>query len=106
MLSAQVSGSQVLIHLGTTLGQESEPGAGLEVGLVPAGEVLLAAPAGAVLAAPGTPVSVAVTGQIVVEMAMVWVTTVLDSAGQLVTVGAQLVMVTSVVVKTVEVLKL
>jgi hypothetical protein len=42
----------------------------------------------------------------VVEMAMVWVTTVLDSAGQLVTVGAQLVMVISVVVKTVEVLKL
>lgn len=76
MLSVQVSGSQVLIHLGTTLGQESEPGAGLEVGLVPAGEVLLAAPAGAVLAgavlaAPGTPVSVAVTGQMVVETAMV-----------------------------------
>jgi hypothetical protein len=87
----QVSGSQVLIHLGTTLGQESELGAGLEVGLVPAGEVLLAAPAGAVLAgavlagavlagavlagavlaAPGTPVSVAVTGQMVVETAMV-----------------------------------
>lgn len=73
MLSVQVSGSQVLIHLGTTLGQESEPGAGLEVGLVPAGEVLLAEPAGAgpVLEAPGTPVSVAVTGQMVVETAMV-----------------------------------
>lgn len=43
-------------------------------------------------------VSVAVTGQTVVEMAIVDVTTVVDSAGQLVTVGAQLVIVTSLVV--------
>lgn len=42
----------------------------------------------------------------VVETAIVWVTTVLELAGQLVTVGAQLVMVTSVVVYTVEVVKL
>lgn len=50
-------------------------------------------------------VSVAVTGQIVVEIAIVLVMTVVEWAGQLVTVGAQLVMVTSVVVKTVEVTK-
>lgn len=43
-------------------------------------------------------VSVAVTGQMVVETAMVEVTVIVDSAGQLVTVGAQLVMVTSLVV--------
>lgn len=45
----------------------------------------------------------AVTGHTVVEMAMVLVTTVVDRAGQFVTVGAQDVMVISVVVKTVDV---
>lgn len=141
MLSVQVLGIQVLIHLGTTLGQE--PGAGLELGLglefdkdevvgefpagdEPAGETaeeiadetadeiavetaVETATAGLVSVAETTvlwPVSVAVTGQIVVETAIVWVTTVLELAGQLVTVGAQLVMVTSVVVYTVEVVKL
>jgi hypothetical protein len=38
-----------------------------------------------------------VTGQVVVEMAMVDVTTVVEWAGQLVTVGAHEVIVTSVV---------
>lgn len=47
--------------------------------------------------------SVSVTGQMVVETGMVDVTTTVDLAGQLVTVGAQLVMVTSLVVYTVEV---
>lgn len=47
--------------------------------------------------------SVAVTGQTVLEMAMVRVITVAELAGQSVTVGAQLVMVISVVVNTVEV---
>jgi hypothetical protein len=46
---------------------------------------------------------VSVTGQTVVEIAIVDVTTVVESAGQLVTVAAQLVMVTSLVVYTVEV---
>jgi hypothetical protein len=45
------------------------------------------------------------TGQTVVEIAMVEVTTIVECAGQLVTVGAQLVMVISVVVKTVDVVK-
>lgn len=48
---------------------------------------------------------VLVTGQTVVEMAMVEVITVVECAGQLLTVGAQLVTVTSVVVKIVEVTK-
>jgi len=43
-------------------------------------------------------VSVSVTGQIVVEIAMVEVITVVEWAGQLMTVGAQLVIVISVVV--------
>jgi hypothetical protein len=43
------------------------------------------------------------TGQTVVEIAIVEVTTIVECAGQLVTVGAQLVMVISVVVKTVDV---
>lgn len=43
-------------------------------------------------------VSDSVTGQTVVVTGMVEVTTVVDSAGQLVTVGAHLVMVTSEVV--------
>jgi hypothetical protein len=47
------------------------------------------------LAAAGV---VLVTGQTVVEIAMVEVTTVVESAGQLVTVGAQLVIVISLVV--------
>lgn len=51
-------------------------------------------------------VSVAVTGHTVVEIAIVEVTTVVESAGQLVTVGAQLVMVTSLVVYTVDVVNL
>jgi hypothetical protein len=46
---------------------------------------------------------VSVTGQTVVEMGMVEVTTVVESAGQLVTLAAQLVMVISLVVYTVEV---
>jgi hypothetical protein len=48
---------------------------------------------------------VSVTGQTVVEIAMVEVTTVVEAslAGQLVTLAAQLVMVTSLVVYTVEV---
>jgi hypothetical protein len=48
-------------------------------------------------------VSVAVTGHTVVETAMVEVMTLIELAGQLVTVGAQLVMVISLVVYTVEV---
>ena len=43
-------------------------------------------------------VSVSVTGQIVVEIAIVEVTTVVESAGQSVTVAAQLVIVISLVV--------
>lgn len=43
------------------------------------------------------------TGHTVVEIAIVEVTTVVDPAGQLVTVGAQLVIVISEVVYTVEV---
>jgi hypothetical protein len=41
------------------------------------------------------------TGQTVVEIGIVEVTTVVDSAGQLTTVGAQLVMVCSIVEYTV-----
>jgi hypothetical protein len=52
------------------------------------------------LAAAGV---VSVTGQTVVETAMVEVTTVVESAGQLVTLAAQLVMVILLVVYTVEV---
>lgn len=58
--------------------------------VVPAGEV--------------SPVEVSVTGQTVVRTGMVEVTTVVESAGQFVTVGAQLVMVTSLVVYIVEVI--
>jgi len=46
----------------------------------------------------GGEVSVPVTGHTVVEIAMVEVTTLVESAGQSVTVAAQLVMVTSLVV--------
>lgn len=49
---------------------------------------------------------VSVTGHTVVEIAMVEVTTEVESAGQLVMVGAQLVIVTSLVVYTVEVVHL
>ena len=46
---------------------------------------------------------ISVTGHTVVEMAMVEVVTIVESAGQLVTSGAQLVMVISLVAYTVEV---
>jgi hypothetical protein len=64
--------------------------------LVLAGKTLLG-PAGrdGELAAAGV---VSVTGHTVVETAMVEVTTVVESAGQLVTLAAQLVMVISLVV--------
>ena len=52
---------------------------------------------------PTAPVVVSVTGQTVVEIGIVEVTTVVESAGQLVTVGAQLVIVTKLVVYTVDV---
>lgn len=55
---------------------------------------------------PGTTadeVSAAVTGQTVVEMATVRVVRTVEWAGQFVTVAAQLVMVDTIVVKTVEV---
>lgn len=50
---------------------------------------------------PGVAVAASETGQTVVETAIVLVTTSIDSAGQSVTVGAQLVIVCSVVVKMV-----
>ena len=62
-------------------------------GAVPSGTELESPMAAAM--AEEDEVSVAVTGQTVVETAMTEVTTVVDSAGQLVTVGAQLVMVIS-----------
>lgn len=70
-------------------------------GTVGAGPVVLDPEGTGTGSVPGLPVSV--TGQTVVEIAMVEVTTVVESAGQLVTVGAQLVMVTSLVAYTVEV---
>lgn len=51
-------------------------------------------------------VSVSVTGHTVVEMGMVDVTTTVDPAGQLVTEAAQLVIVISLVVYTVDVVHL
>jgi ribosomal 50S subunit-recycling heat shock protein len=66
---------------------EEDPAGAVSVGIEPAGVV-------------------SVTGHTVVEMAMVEVTTVVESAGQLVTVGAQLVIVISLVVYTVEVVHL
>lgn len=114
MLSLQVSGIQVLMHLGTTPGQDPPPGVdpGVEPGVVepPGVEVCTGEtevsegeepPVGTAM-----PVSVAVTGQMVVDRAMVLVMTLCELAGQLVTVGAQLVTVTSVVVHTVEVVQL
>jgi len=77
-------------------GTELEPPMGAAMaeleGLVPRAAEL-EAPIGAATAELEIPV--AVTGHTVVETAMTEVTTVVDSAGQLVTVGAQLVMVIS-----------
>jgi hypothetical protein len=78
-----------------TLSRGEEPAGGAEGVPVSAGDEGIEAET--------TGVPVAVTGQMVVEMAMVFVMTVTELAGQLVTVGAQLVMVISVVVKTVDV---
>lgn len=77
-----------------------EPATGDETGELPLG----LAGDDAVGVDPAGPVSV--TGHTVVETAMVEVTTVVESAGQLVTVGAQLVIVISLVVYTVEVVHL
>jgi hypothetical protein len=52
-----------------------------------------------------TVVRVSVTGQIVVDTATVTTVVVTDLAGQFVTVAAQLVMVETTVVKTVDVLR-
>lgn len=77
-----------------------EPATGDETGELPLG----LAGDDAVGVDPAGPVSV--TGHTVVETAMVEVTTVVESAGQLVTVGAQLVIVISLVVYTVDVVHL
>lgn len=73
----------------------------------PAGELTGKMPVGPVPVDRGVePTSagvVSVTGHTVVETAMVEVTTVVESAGQLTTSGAQLVMVTLLVVYTVDV---
>lgn len=69
----------------------------------PTGKTLLGlGPDGAGEELAGTGVT-SVTGQTVVEMAIVEVVTTVESAGQLVTLAAQLVMVISLVVYTVEV---
>ena len=102
-------GSQVLMHCGTVLGQGDVGGADelgpagaagevLDTGLEPEGPAAGVVPEGLPVTAGVDDVSEAVMGQTVVEMAMVEVTTTVECAGQLVTVGAQLVMVTSVVV--------
>jgi hypothetical protein len=119
--------SQVFRHDGTTLGQGRVPtgilaeAAGLEaVPMVTAAvedtsvpgplavTVLLGFSAGLELEMP-LPVAgivmVSVTGQTVVETGIVTMVVVTDLAGQLVTVGAQLVMVETTVVKMVEVLR-
>jgi len=63
-------------------------------------------PADSVSAGPeGEPVSVAVTGHTVVDTAIVSVTTVVESAGQWVTVSGQSVTVRVVVLKMVEVVR-
>jgi hypothetical protein len=80
-----VTHSQVFKQRGKVSGQ---CGCGTE-----AGEVLDAV----------APVSVSVTGQTVVDTAVVAVTTTVESAGQFVTVGAQEVFVITVVDQTVEV---
>lgn len=90
--AGEVAG-KLLLGLGPTdvdLGDEAAGGALADVasaGVVTAGEVSF-------------------TGQTVVEIAMVEVTTEVESAGQLVMVGAQLVIVTSLVVYTVEIVHL
>lgn len=77
-----------------------EPATGEETGELPLG------PAGPVSVGVEPAGVVSVTGHTVVETAMVEVTTVVESAGQLVIVGAQLVIVISLVVYTVEVVHL
>lgn len=77
----------VLPELPLPVGTEPVGTAGAEVGELPGTTPPV-----------GEGVSPSVTGQTVVEMAMVEVTTDTELAGQLVTVGAQLVMVTSFVV--------
>ena len=79
---------------------------GVEAMEVPAGELIGKTPLGLVPVARGvepTSVVVSVTGHTVVEIGIVEVMAVVESAGQLTTSGAQLVMVTSLVVYTVEV---
>ena len=80
---------------------------GVEAVEVPAGELIGKTPLGLVPVGrgvePTSVVVVSVTGHTVVEIGIVEVTTVVESAGQLTTSGAQLVMVTSLVVYTVEV---
>jgi heme/copper-type cytochrome/quinol oxidase subunit 2 len=109
-----------VVHLGGALepGAEAVTGelplgpAGLEdptgtlpVGIDPVGAVSVGEGPAGVVDCPAAGV-VSVTGHTVVEIAMVEVTTVVESAGQLVTVGAQLVIVISLVVYTVEVVHL
>lgn len=96
---------------------EVEEGAGEVAGKLPLGlgradvDLVGDEPAGGVSAdvdsaGVETAGGVSVTGHTVVEIAMVEVTTEVESAGQLVMVGAQLVIVTSLVVYTVEVVHL
>lgn len=83
------------------LGPAGAAGEVLDTGLEPEGPAAGVVPEGLPVFAgveDDDDVSVAVTGQMVVEIAMVEVTTTVEWAGQLVTVGAQLVIVTSVVV--------
>jgi hypothetical protein len=75
--------------LGEITGEDDDDCIGEEVGKTPLG------PTGVDVSF--VPVLVSVTGQIVVETAIVLVTTVVESAGQSVTVAAQLVMVTRLV---------
>lgn len=133
MLIVEVTGHTVVVVYVTTVTVDSggidEPPAGTEAleltGKVPegtavdvtgepgeeAGEVAGRLPLGlgpAGVDSPGVEAAgvVSVTGHTVVETAMVEVTTEVESAGQLVTVGAQLVTVISLVVYTVEVVHL
>ena len=78
---------------------------GVEVVELPAGELTGKTPLEPVPIGRGVEPTavVSVTGHTVVEIGIVEVTTVVESAGQLTTSGAQLVMVTSLVVYTVEV---
>lgn len=86
-------------------GLDDDPAGTLSVGIEPVGAVSVGEDPAGVVDWPAAGV-VSVTGHTVVEMAMVEVTTVVESAGQLVTVGAQLVIVISLVVYTVEVVHL